>query len=161
RRSRGGPTHHQHPVHRSHRYLPHLIPSRKQLASVLYVDSAASMREDESRNDFPAVKACPMSSPSPPAGQLLFAVLAMNTNFVKRDHFLEAVTDWLRQPQTPLPDLLSRRAKLDEEERVTLGRLLNKCAKRHGGAQQALDTLLDPYLRYDLDALLGKGKPNQ
>src|SRR5262249_5043596 len=101
----------------------------------------------------------PMSPSSSADPNLLFGLLALQTNFVTRDQLLDTLSVWDAQRPVPLGELLCQRGVLNEEERLTLGRLLNRYVKRHDGdVRRSLTSLpLDDVLRAALG--LASGDP--
>jgi serine/threonine protein kinase/transposase len=79
-----------------------------------------------------------MPTPTPSADRnLLFGLLALQMDFLTRDHLLEAMNAWMLEKGTPLGEILCRRGVLAEDDRTDIDRIVEKHVKRHGGDAQA------------------------
>lgn len=88
------------------------------------------------------------------AGQLLFATLALQNDYLERRQFLDACALWSTRPEMALPDMLIVRGWLTLEAHKELERLLERKLSRHGGnAEAALAELASPRVAEALSAI--------
>src|SRR5437667_8654426 len=81
---------------------------------------------------------------SPPAADrnLLFAILALQNDFVSRDQLIEGMNAWVLAKDRPLGDLLRERGTLGLEEYALLKAFVDRQLARHGGdAERSLQAL--------------------
>src|SRR5262245_33837389 len=64
---------------------------------------------------------------------LLFAVLALQMNFVTRESLLEAMSVWLRDKNRPLGEILCERDNLSAARRELIEQLVREHVAQHGG----------------------------
>ncbi len=69
---------------------------------------------------------------------LLFAIFALQADFLSRDHFLEGLNAWVLQKQRPIGDLLVERGFLEGEDRDVVSRLVERHIKKHGDVHRSL-----------------------
>src|SRR4051794_40472275 len=94
---------------------------------------------------------------------LLFGVLAMQSDAITRAQFVDACALWANQKERPLADLLAERSWLSPSDRLDVERLIARKLKRHGGdaraslaeltgaaVQQSLAEVADPEVRRSL-----------
>lgn len=68
---------------------------------------------------------------------LLFAAIALQTNFVTRDQLVAAIKEWAQQKTTPLGSILCDQKVLDADTRALLDGLVDKQLTRHDGDAEA------------------------
>src|SRR5262249_26045479 len=86
----------------------------------------------------------PMPSPIVSDRNLLFAVLALQTDLIDNDQFVEACTAWTARKHRPLAELLIERGWLTTQDRSDIERLLERKLHKHGGDLRAsLAALID------------------
>src|SRR5271170_5454453 len=64
---------------------------------------------------------------------LLFAVLALQTDLLSRDRFIQACSLWAGQKDRPIADVLVQQGWLGVDDRADLERLLDRKLHKHGG----------------------------
>src|SRR3954469_8300343 len=73
---------------------------------------------------------------------LLFGILALQTDFISRDALLRAVRAWVPDKAKPLGQVLREQQALAEDEHALLEALVQKHLRRHGNdPQQSLAAL--------------------
>jgi PAS domain S-box-containing protein len=79
---------------------------------------------------------------------LLFAVLALQTDFIDTGRFVEVCTLWTTRKDTPLADLLVEKGWLTTADRADIQRLLERKLWKHGGdARSSLAAVADDIKR--------------
>ena len=68
---------------------------------------------------------------------LLFGVLALLTDAVSRDQFVEACTSWSANKDKSLADVLAERGWLTPDDRANVEKILDRKLKRHDGDARA------------------------
>jgi eukaryotic-like serine/threonine-protein kinase len=68
---------------------------------------------------------------------LLFAVLALQADFLDADQFIKVCTLWTTRKQTPLADLVIELGWMTASERADVERLLERKLKKYGGDPRA------------------------
>jgi PAS domain S-box-containing protein len=68
---------------------------------------------------------------------LLFAVLALQVDFLDADRFIKVCTLWTTRKQTPLADLVIELGWMTATERADVERLLERRLKKYGGDSRA------------------------
>jgi eukaryotic-like serine/threonine-protein kinase len=68
---------------------------------------------------------------------LLFGVLAMLTDAVTRDQFIEACTAWSASKDRPLAELFVERGWMSHDDRANVEKLLERKLKKHAGDARA------------------------
>jgi PAS domain S-box-containing protein len=85
---------------------------------------------------------------------LLFGVLALQTDLIDPSQFVEACALWATRKTTALPDLLVEKGWITAEDRADLQRLVDRKLKKHGGdARAGLAAVADPEVHRSLAAL--------
>src|SRR5262249_50177807 len=79
----------------------------------------------------------PTPSPVVSDRNLLFAVLALQTDLIDNDQFVEACTAWTARKHKPLAELLIERGWLTTQDRSDIERLLERKLHKHGGDWRA------------------------
>ncbi len=64
---------------------------------------------------------------------LLFGVIALQTDAVTRTQFIDGCALWASQKERPLADLLEERGWITAEDRADVERLVDRKLRRHGG----------------------------
>src|SRR6516165_5973100 len=64
---------------------------------------------------------------------LLFGVLALQTDIIDADRFAEACSAWAAKKSTPLAELLQQRGWITAEERAHVEFLLERKLRKHRG----------------------------
>jgi eukaryotic-like serine/threonine-protein kinase len=64
---------------------------------------------------------------------LLFGVIALQTDAITRTQFIDGCALWASQKQRPLADLLAERGWITPEDRADVERLVNRKLRRHDG----------------------------
>ena len=84
---------------------------------------------------------------------LLFAVLALQADFLDADQFIKVCTLWTTRKQTPLADLVIELGWITATERADVERLLERKLKRYGGDPRAGLAAVGDDLKRSLAAL--------
>jgi serine/threonine protein kinase len=84
---------------------------------------------------------------------LLFAVLALQADFLDADQFIKVCTLWTTRKQTPLADLVIELGWMTATERADVERLLERKLKRYGGDPRAGLAAVGDDLKRSLAAL--------
>jgi tetratricopeptide (TPR) repeat protein/serine/threonine protein kinase len=81
----------------------------------------------------------PESAPTPPAADrnLLFGILALQMDFISREHLIAAMNAWVLEKQTSLGDILLRHGALHDDTLALLEAIVRKHLELHGGDPQA------------------------
>lgn len=64
---------------------------------------------------------------------LLFAVLALQADFLSREQFVEACTLWANRKETPIAELLLEKGWLSQADRAAVQAVLDRKLKRYAG----------------------------
>src|SRR5262245_28076806 len=79
---------------------------------------------------------------------LLFGVLALQTDLIDSAQFADACAAWATRKATPLADLLIERGWITATDKLDIERLMERKVKRHGGDMEAtLDAVMDSGVR--------------
>src|SRR6516164_8723032 len=78
---------------------------------------------------------------------LLFGVLALQTDLLTTDRFVQACTLWATRKSTPLAELLVEQQWITPQDRADVERLLERKLKKHGDARASLAAVADAPLR--------------
>ena len=91
---------------------------------------------------------------------LLFGVIALQTDAITRTQFIDGCALWANQKQRPLADLLAERGWIMPEDRADVERLVDRKLRRHDGdvhasltelagdvVRQSLEHVDDPEIR--------------
>jgi eukaryotic-like serine/threonine-protein kinase len=83
-----------------------------------------------------------MASQNAADANLLFGILALQLDFIGRDHLIEAMNSWVLNKSRSLGEILEQRGALAPEERSLLDAMVAKHVERHGGdPAQSLEAL--------------------
>ena len=89
---------------------------------------------------------------------LLFAVLALQGDFLTQQQFLDICRDWTRRKQTPLAEMLVERGWLTPGDRAAVERLSERKLGKHGQDERStLRAHLDEWTRQALLSLADAG----
>src|SRR5437867_4399172 len=106
--------------------------------------SLASALDWTPRLNFHSAEARPMSQATSDRN-LLFGILALQMDFVRRDDLIGAMNAWVLDKARPLGQILCDRGNLAEERRVLLDALVQAHLKQHGDdPQQSLAAVSAP-----------------
>jgi WD40 repeat protein/serine/threonine protein kinase len=73
---------------------------------------------------------------------LLFGIIALQMDFVRREQLVAAATAWIREKSSQIEDILVQQGALSEEDRILLAPLVARHLENHGGdPQQSLAAL--------------------
>ncbi len=64
---------------------------------------------------------------------LLFGVVALQTDAITRTQFIDGCTLWASQKERPLADVFAERGWITPEDRADVERLVGRKLRRHGG----------------------------
>jgi hypothetical protein len=90
---------------------------------------------------------------------VLFAVLAINLDFLEPERFTETWKEWKSQALMPWPDFLVARKVLSADERQVLARLMERKLRRHAGqVEPCLEDLVGERARNALATVASRGR---
>jgi serine/threonine protein kinase len=103
---------------------------------------------------------------------LLYAVLALQDDFIDATQFTDVCTSWAVRMPTPVADLLLERGWITAEDNREITRRLERKVTRYGGnvhatldaladwgARDAIRNISDPYIRQSLNSLSHEARP--
>ncbi len=91
---------------------------------------------------------------SDPDRNLLFGVIALQTDAITRTQFLDGCALWASQKERPLADIFTEREWISAEDRADVARLVDRKLRRHGGDPHAsLTELTSDVVRQSLAEL--------